>query len=639
MATFDEVMQALRNADAAGDTQSATRLAEIASKMNAPTMQYGYGRAALQGLTMGFSDEVEARVRSTRGEGRYEDILSGLRKAKEQFEQQAPIGSMAAEMVGAIPTMLVGGLGAVGLAARAPGVAARMSPMVTGMTGAGVTGGVSGAITGAGQAEPEQRMAGALSGGVTGAALGPVGQTASNIAGRAVSKGLEIGKATLGLDATKQFQQRADIKLLQALRRDGLTPSQAADRLQSIQAGGYKPETIVEAGGKNTRALADIVSKYPGASQVAEQLTEERIAGQAGRVISDFERVFGRKESALDVADDLIKKRNAESAPLYRQAYQEGGVIADPRIDKLMELSAFKDAYKTARELAEFDGINLPANIDELKKMGGFDLMTLDYVKRGLDDVLFVKATPTSGTGKQVVGKLKEKRREFVEILDEIGPASYREARQAFAGPTEVREAIESGQKFTRLSPNQLERDFAKLTSAEKDGFKLGVLESVREQVEKGADGSDVLRRVWSSPEKRKQLQTILGDDQFKELSNSLARERVIRQTDVTIGRGSQTMERQLLQREFEGVDELIPLVRQKGPISGATEYVLRTMTGPGQPTAEALAPTLFSTDAQRQLNELLRLQSLDELMRRQAAVRGGAVGAAAGTQAGLLGE
>lgn len=639
MATFDEVMQALRNADAAGDTQSATRLAEIASKMNAPTMQYGYGRAALQGLTMGFSDEVEARVRSTRGEGRYEDILSGLRKAKERFEQQAPIGSMAAEMVGAIPTMLVGGLGAVGLAARAPGVAARMSPMVTGMTGAGVTGGVSGAITGAGQAEPEQRMAGALSGGVTGAALGPVGQTASNIAGRAVSKGLEIGKATLGLDATKQFQQRADIKLLQALRRDGLTPSQAADRLQSIQAGGYKPETIVEAGGKNTRALADIVSKYPGASQVAEQLTEERIAGQAGRVISDFERVFGRKESALDVADDLIKKRNAESAPLYRQAYQEGGVIADPRIDKLMELSAFKDAYKTARELAEFDGINLPANIDELKKMGGFDLMTLDYVKRGLDDVLFVKATPTSGTGKQVVGKLKEKRREFVEILDEIGPASYREARQAFAGPTEVREAIESGQKFARLSPNQLERDFAKLTSAEKDGFKLGVLESVREQVEKGADGSDVLRRVWSSSEKRKQLQTILGDDQFKELSNSLARERIIRQTDVTIGRGSQTMERQLLQREFEGVDELIPLVRQKGPISGATEYVLRTMTGPGQPTAEALAPTLFSTDAQRQLNELLRLQSLDELMRRQAAVRGGAVGAAAGTQAGLLGE
>jgi hypothetical protein len=409
--------------------------------------------------------------------------------------------------------------------------------------------------------------------------------------------------------------------------------------LQSIQASGYKPETIIEAGGRNTRSLADVVSKYPGASQIAEQLTEERIAGQAGRVISDFERVFGRKDSALDVADDLIRRRNAASAPLYQQAYREGGVISDPRIDKLMELNAFKDAYKTARELADLDGVKLPANVDDLKKMGGFDLRTLDYIKRGLDDVLYVRAVPTSGTGKQVIGKLKEKRQEFVSVLDEVGPPSYRQARQAFAGPTEVREAIDMGQKFTRLSPSQLERDFARLSPAEQEGFKLGVLESIRTNVDKGADGSDVLRRVWSSSEKRKQLQVILGDEQFRELSNSLARERVIRQSDVTISRGSQTMERQLGQREFEGTDELIPLVRQRGVVGGAGEYLLRTLTGPGQPTAEALAPTLFSTNAQQQMQELMRLQSLDELLRQRAAAMGGAVGAGAGTQAGLLGE
>ena len=91
-------------------------------------------------------------------------------------------------------------------------------------------------------------------------------------------------------------------------------------------------------------------------------------------------------------------------------------------------------------------------------------------------------------------------------------------------------------------------------------------------------------------------------------------------------------MERQLGQREFEGRDELLALTR---PV----EYLLRTMTGPGQPTAEALAPTLFSIDAQRQMQELMRLQSLDELLRRRAAQMGGAVGAATGTQAGLLGE
>jgi hypothetical protein len=604
-----------------------------------PQMEYGYGRAALQGLTMGFSDEAEARFRAARGEGRYEDILAGLRQAKQRFEQQAPIGSTVAEMVGSVPTMALGGFGTARMLAAVPGAAARMSPLTTGMAGAATTSGITGAISGAGQAEPGERTSGAGTGAALGVVTGPVSQVATNVVRGAVSKGLELGKSAVGMDVTQQFQRRADIKLLQALRRDGLSPQDAANRLQTIQASGYKPETIIEAGGRNTRALADVVSKYPGASQIAEQLTEERMAGQAGRVISDFERVFGRRDSALDVADDLIRRRNAVSAPLYQQAYREGGVISDPRIDKLMELNAFKDAYKTARELADLDGIKLPANVDDLKKMGGFDLRTLDYIKRGLDDVLYVRAVPTSGTGRQVIGRLKEKRQEFVDILDEIGPPSYRQARQAFAGPTEVREAIDMGQKFTRLSPGQLQRDFARLSPAEQEGFRLGVLESIRTNIDKGADGSDVLRRVWSSRERREQLQVILGNEQFRALSNSLARERVIRQSDVTISRGSQTMERQLGQREFEGRDELLPLMGQRGIVSGTGEYLLRTMTGPGQPTAEALAPTLFSTDAQRQMQELMRLQSLDELLRRRAAQMGGAVGAATGTQAGLLGD
>ena len=626
------------------EVQSETELTDAqvyqaALQQATPQMEYGFGRAALQGLSMGFSDEIEAKAREARGEGRYEDILAGLRQAKQRFGEQYPIGSTLAEMGGALPTMLLGGAGFAGLAARAPSIAARFSPLTTGLTGAAATGGATGAITGAGEAEPGQRMAGAARGGATGTVLGPTGQVATKAVSGVVSKGLEMGRSAIGADPTKTFRDRADVKLLQALRRDGLSPKDAADRLRSIQAGGYKPETIVEIGGKNTRALADVVSKYPGASQVAEELAEQRMAGQAGRVISDFERVFGRKESALDVADDLISRRNLSSGPLYQQAYREGGVIQDPRIDKLMELNAFKDAYKTARELAELDGVNLPANVQDLKQIGGFDLRTLDYIKRGLDDVLYVRATPISGTGKQVIAKLKEKRREFVDIVDEVGPDSYRAARQAFAGPTEVRDAIEAGQKFTRLSPSQLERDFAKLSPAEKEGFQLGVLESIRQNVDRGADGSDVLRRVWASPEKRKQLQVIVGNDQFMDLSNSLARENIIRRTDVTMTRGSQTMERQLGQREFEGTDELIPLIRQRGLVGGAGEYALRTMTGPGQPTAEALAPTLFSTDAQRQMQELMRLQSVDELLRRRAAQMGGAVGTATGTQAGLLGE
>ena len=58
MATYDEVMTALRNADKAGDKEAATRLAQIASQMagQAKKVDYGFGSAMLQGLSFGFSD-------------------------------------------------------------------------------------------------------------------------------------------------------------------------------------------------------------------------------------------------------------------------------------------------------------------------------------------------------------------------------------------------------------------------------------------------------------------------------------------------------------------------------------------------------------------------------------------------------
>jgi len=304
-----------------------------------------------------------------------------------------------------------------------------------------------------------------------------------------------------------------------------------------------------------------------------------------------------------------------------------------------MEYPQFQDAYQKARRIAALEGVNLPVSAADIERVGGFDLRTLDYVKRGLDDVLFTGKQPGSGIGRTELGLLKERRTEFVNALDQVGPKSYKQARQVFAGQTEILNALENGQNFTRFSPDELKRSFGGLSDAEKDAFRAGVFDSVKENINKGADGADALRRVWTNPQKRDQLRIIVGEKNWGDLQNSLAREKIIRQTDVKMAGGSQTMGRQLAQREFEGTDELIPLVQQKGIIGGGTDYLLRSLTGPGQPTAQALAPTLFSTNFQNQLQELTRLQQLDQLLRRSAAVRGGAVGTAAGTQTGLLGE
>lgn len=101
---------------------------------------------------------------------------------------------------------------------------------------------------------------------------------------------------------------------------------------------------------------------------------------------------------------------------------------------------------------------------------------------------------------------------------------------------------------------------------------------------------------------------------------------------------GSQTQPRTLAQREFEGRDELVPQIAERGVLGAARNYLLQTMTGPGQPTAEQLARTLYALDLPTQQAAIQRLQSLDELLTREAARTAGVAGTAGG-MSGLLGD
>jgi hypothetical protein len=641
MATYDEAIQALRNADAAGDVEAATRLAEIANRLRPQQVDYGFGSAALQGLTFGFSDEIQAKAMEAAGQGTYEQNLASIQAAKKSYEQEFPYRALGAEVLGSIPTMVLGGAGAV----RGLQAAQRMIPSITvprqvgAAGGAAVSGATTGALTGAGTAQPGERMKGAESGAQTGAALGVAGQQAARVIPQVpgIRQAIEFGREKVGLPT--DFARRADVKLLQSLQRDGVNLDEAMRRISVIKQGGYKPETIIELGGENTRRLADLVAQYPGASQAARELVETRSAGAPERIITDFREAFRVNADAFDLSEQLIQQRNAASRPLYEQAYREGGVVSDKRFDSYFKLTPFKDAYKTARELAEFDGVDLPEKIEDLAKLGGPDLRTLDYIKRGLDDVLYVKKGPTGGTGKQILGRLEEKRREFVNLIDEVGPDSYKAARRAFAGPTEVRNSIDMGKEFTKLDPRELKKQFDNLSDAEQEGFKIGVFDAIRTNIDRGADGVDVLRRVWKSTEKQSQVRALLGDDAFNDLSSRLVREKVIRETDVGMMRGSQTQPRTLLQREFEGRDELIPQIAERGLTGATRNYLLRSMTGPGQPTAEQLARTLYSLDLPTQQATIQRLQSLDEILAREAARSAGVVGTGVGVQSGLLGD
>ena len=636
-ANKDETLTYLRSEGYS--TDSFAKAVENYNKSKGIIADFGPLKNTLQGLTFGWSDEAEAGIKALIGKGTYEQNLAAIQGAQQEYEMGAPATEViGGKIIGSAPQMLLGGLGAVRTIQNIPQFA-KISPTIAGLTGASVTGGVSGAITGAGEAQPGGRFQGAQESGQIGAAFGPMGMTAAKVGGKVAEPVVQAGKRLFGKETPTDFARRADVKLLQALQRDGVDLQDALNRLNQIKQSNYKPETIIELGGENTRRLADVVAQYPGAAQAARSLAEERIGGAPQRITQDFREALRVNADAFDLADNLIKSRDAAARPLYERAYREGGVIDDPRINKFMKIPQFQDAYRTARRLAALDGIELPPDPTKMGQVGGFDLMTLDYIKRGLDDVLYTGKMPGSGIGKTEIGKLKQRRNEFVGVIDEAGPASYREARKAFAGPTEVMDAIEQGQKFTKVDPRQLRKTYDDLSPAEQEGFRIGVYDNIRETIDKGTDGHDILRRVWSSKQKRDQLAAFIGPDAFEDLQSRLVREKVIRETDTTMMGGSQTMRRTLAQRELEGEEELVQSVVNRGLGGTARNYLLRTMTGPGQPTAEALSSTLFSLDPNAQRQALLRLQSLDQLLREEAARGGGRIGTMTGTQTGLLGE
>ena len=116
----------------------------------------GLARAVGQGLSFGFGDEIEAYLR--KGDGTYEEKLAEIRAAMGQFAEQNPNTALGAEIVGSLPTALLGGAGL----ARA------------GMTGAAKIAGTQGAVYGfgAGEGGATERAKSAATGGILSAGVG-----------------------------------------------------------------------------------------------------------------------------------------------------------------------------------------------------------------------------------------------------------------------------------------------------------------------------------------------------------------------------------------------------------------------------------------------------------------------------------
>lgn len=563
-------------------------------------------RMLASGASFGFADELSAGMNAILGIGDYETNLQVEMARDEAIREREPGAAFTAEMGGGLMTGIPGATKVMGAKAVTEG--GRLMK-----AGAGaVTGATAGAIAGAGYAQPGERTEGAMLGAGLGAVFGGVAIPITKEAGLAIFSRFAGGKADR---AAKQ----AAAKVAQALRRDELAPEQAVARLQELG-----PEARLMDVGENTRDLARAVAGQPGkAKKLAVEVLEGRQEGQGARLVDAVNKALDPTGDYAGSVSALQATRKAAAKPLYDAAYATP-VEPSEALISLFRRPALARAWAKAKTIAANEGDDLPDNLFITRPDGGKvvnpdalkDVRLLDYIKRGLDDLVESKRDPVTGKIQGEVQKgIDRLRKEYLEVVDELSPA-FKEARAAWSGPTRSMGLMDKGRRFVRADEEITAGELAKMTDDEKFFFRMGAARQIRDTIYKTQDGADAVKRIFGNKLTRQRLRAVFPDDAtFKMFRETMMQEAELFKTRgiVSPRAGSQTQLRQ------EGTADLARGVADlaAGNPAGAARNFLSRLLGrnatknlsPEQ--SEAIAKMLFtnSPDTNRQIIRALSFQ------------------------------
>lgn len=431
MATREQIAAALVNAHEAGDVEAARKLAQAYQSFDAPekeekgTVFDSMG----SGLTAGLSDEIAGAVGAIPAAihtgdwnlgNHYRGIRDQARENQNAFAERNPGTAFAAEMAGGLLT------GGAGLARVGVRQAVNTLPRLAG-AGAGV-----GAVAGFGHSEAEglggmaqDTAVGAGTGAVGGVLLPPV----ASAIGRGVTAPFRHAQATRAA--------RPTAKVGQAIARDDLTTDKIAAKLKKLPAGA----SIADAGGESLQTLARDITVQPGkARNIGRALFEGRRKLAPQRIDSAVRSALDTRGKFHEAKGMLARRMKEDAKPFYEEAYSRP-LRMTPELKAVLERPAMRDAVQAGMKMARNEGGVIQGHVQ-----------TLDYAKRALDDQI---GTAIRKGDNQLARALQGTKRALVSEMDRQVPA-YRKAREAFAGPAALDDALDSGRKFMREDAEDL---------------------------------------------------------------------------------------------------------------------------------------------------------------------------------------
>ena len=538
MPTKEQLESALVNADKAGDVAAAKALANALKRGEfdqtrpqeaGPRNWYDPIRSVLQGATLGFSDEigagiaaVPASIQTGKPYGEvYSNMHSQLGRERRQYRGNHPGESMALEAAGGVSTGLASGAKVLG------SNLARNAPQWLRTAGVGAA---EGGIYGAGSSSQGERVKGTVAGGATGAVLAPVAGAAMSGAGkvlapvaRAFKEHMTYTPKTQAVDVLRKVADDAGLSVDDIVNQYNKLGDDAA---------------LVDVD-ENFRGLMRALSDRSGtAKREARAVIESRQMGNVDRLVSTIERTTGRKAGEfVDTVKSLKAERNAKAEPFYSQSW-----TASPS-EAMLDLAKNRPSIKAALTR----GIKLAA--DEGEDISQSTFKQFHYAKMALDDSVGKALRAGNNNHARILINAKN------QLLTEMDKASdaYRQARNLYAGDSELLNAATKGQDLFKMRPDEIDDIVSGFGDSEKALFRHGAVKAIVDKLEDSQLTHDNARKLVNSKSMQRKLSTLFDSpDDLRAFITQAMREREFTRTRQVVAGGSPTSQNTQMQKQLD---------------------------------------------------------------------------------------
>lgn len=578
-------------------------------------------KAEFKAFVQGLTDVINAGASAI---GTIDQFFPGGKERKANFDARLKAENEAFNKAnppseGLLPTTNEIARTAGQALATAPLIPAKGIQMLRGAMGALPTT----AITGERVAAPLINKLGAetVAGGLMGAEFGALTSTSNDksltenvatglITGALIAPAL-TGAAVAGSNVVPAIKNMwANVNINKLSRDAGLDPASVKNVVKILEDAGFTPQQaqveLTRLG--PTATLSDlansIATETSGLASLggkATTITKNRFEARAQTANSEAARIMenklGSKPNLEDERQAIVKQAQKEVRPDYEAAYVSGqkldikGIVSD--IDKQLETAVGPkaQALKTIRSYLFKRTID-PTDTSKVVSVIKDDIASLHEVRMAIDDVIDKANNPTTSIGKRALSSIKDVRNTLDDLLKTNPQMAAADTK--FAEKMTIKNAIDLGENV--LARNGMNKEeFAKIydnASPEiQDAIRKGMRGHLGDLMEKATRGelSEAQRLFGKSSLNRANLEKVFGNS-GTEVLDALQKEATFRATEQAIRHGSQTAERQVVQRKY---GERSDKPSDFGPIKGA---ILDVISGtPGGATALSTVSKLGS--------------------------------------------